>query len=210
MKHTIDHIIFDLGGVLLNIDLSRITTGFGEIMYPDVGGQKRVKELIVPAYETGSIGTEEFLNELVPFLKPGYNKEDIVRIWNSIILDLPVERLTMLVELRKKFKVHLLSNINDLHASCFEENFRNWFQQDPRNYFDQFFYSHQIGKRKPDVDTYTWVIKQLESEPEKTIFIDDMPENIEGARNAGINAYHLLNQKTDVIQLMKELGLMAA
>jgi glucose-1-phosphatase len=210
MKHEIEHIIFDLGGVLLNIDLGRISTGFGEIMHPDEEGRKKVTNEIVPAYETGAITTDQFLNCLNPYLKTGFSGEDIIRVWNSIILDMPVERLKMLTELRKNYRVHLLSNINDLHANCFEENFRRWFADDPRNYFDQFFYSHQIGMRKPDVNTYTWVINQLNSEPEKTVFIDDMPENIEGARNAGINAYQLMNQKTDVLHLVKELGLLAA
>lgn len=210
MKHETEHIIFDLGGVLLNIDLGRISTGFSQIMYPDEEGARKVRNEIIPAYETGAISTDEFLDSLKPFLKSGYCGGDIIRVWNSIILDLPVERLKMLTELRKNYRVHLLSNINDLHANCFEENFRKWFGEDPRNYFDQFFYSHQIGMRKPDVTTYTWVINQLKSEPEKTIFIDDMPENIEGARNAGITAYQLMNQKNDIIHLIKELGLLAA
>lgn len=210
MKFEIDHIIFDLGGVLLNIDLGRITTGFAEIMHPDTEGQKKVKYEIVPQYETGKISTQQFLNSLEPYLKQGYTCDDIIKVWNSIILDLPGERLMMLKALRKKYRVHLLSNINDLHANCFEENFKRWFNEDPRNYFDQFFYSHVIGKRKPEVDTYIWVLDQLGADPEKAVFIDDMPENIEGARNAGINAYHLLNHKTDVIHLIKELGLMAA
>jgi FMN phosphatase YigB (HAD superfamily) len=210
MKFGIEHIIFDLGGVLLNIDLGKITIGFGEILHYDPDAVKKVKYEIIPGYEMGKISTTVFLDNLTPYLKPGYNRNDIIQVWNSIILDMPMERLSMLKELRKNYHVHLLSNINDLHANCFEENFRNWFNEDPREYFDHFFYSHQIGMRKPDVSTYTWVIEQLQSEPEKTIFIDDMPENIEGARNAGIHAYQLMNQKTDVIHLIKELGLLAA
>ncbi len=210
MKQEIEHIIFDLGGVLLNIDLGRISAGFGQIMHSDEVGRKKLRDEIVPAYETGKISTEQFLANLSPYLKPGFDKNDIIRIWNSIILDLPTERLMMLKELRKSYRIHLLSNINDLHASCFEDNFRKRFNEDPRSYFDQFFYSHQIGMRKPDVSTYIWVINQLRSEPEKTVFIDDMPENIEGARNAGINAYQLMNQKMDIIHLIKELGLLAA
>ncbi len=210
MKYEIKHIIFDLGGVLLNIDLGRITTGFAEIMHRDDHAIQRVKLEIIPGYETGKISTDEFLELLSTYLKNGYTKADIIRIWNSIILDMPAERLKMLQELKKNYHVHLLSNINDLHANCFEESFRQWFNEDPRKYFDRFFYSHQIGRRKPDVSTYAWVLEQLSADPEKAIFIDDMPENIEGARNAGINAYQLMNHKTDVIHLIKELGLIAA
>jgi HAD superfamily hydrolase (TIGR01509 family) len=210
MKYGIEHIIFDLGGVLLNIDMAKISNGFAQVMHSNEAEVKRVKLELVPAYETGKIGTEEFLNGLYPNLKAGYGKQDIITIWNSIILDMPKERLEMLKALRRNYKVHLLSNINDLHAVCFEENFMKWFGTDPRIYFDQYFYSHQIGKRKPDTSTYAWVLEQLGTEPEKAVFIDDMPENIEGARNVGINAYQLMNQKNDIIHLIKELGFLAA
>ena len=210
MKYEIEHIIFDLGGVLLNIDMGRISSGFAEIMHHNDEGIRKVKFELIPAYETGQISTATFLNNISPYLKPGFGEADIIRVWNSIILDMPAERLNMLKDLRKNYRVHLLSNINDLHANCFEDNFRQCFHEDPRTYFDQFFYSHRIGKRKPDVSTYAWVLDQLGCEPERAVFIDDMPENIEGARNAGINAYQLMNQKTDIIHLIKELGFLAA
>lgn len=210
MKDEIKHIIFDLGGVLLNIDLGRITTGFKELMEMGEEDLKLIKENIIPRYETGRMTTEEFLNELKVFLKPGYSTQHIVEVWNSVILDLPAERLDMLVKLKSKYKVHLLSNINDLHANCFEDYFKTSFNQDPRIYFDKFFYSHEVGLRKPDSQTYMWVLEQLETDPDKAVFIDDMPENIEGARNVGINAYQLIGHRTDIINLIKELGLLAA
>jgi glucose-1-phosphatase len=206
MNNGVKHIIFDLGGVLLNIDLNRISAGFASIMNLNEEQVRRIKFDIVPAYEIGAIGTHEFLASLSAYLKPGYTDKDIISIWNSIIMDLPSERLNMLKELRLRYKVHLLSNINDLHADCFEENFRTAFKTDPRTYFDQYFYSHIIGRRKPDTGTYTWVLDQLQCEPEDVVFIDDMPENIEGARNTGIQAYQLMNQKMDIIQLMTDLN----
>lgn len=210
MNTEITHIIFDLGGVLLNIDLGRIQTGFRNMMDADDEAFKFIKEEVIPLYETGAITTEEFLSKLSLYLKPGFTSDDIVKVWNSVILDMPVERLHMLVQLKTKYHIHLLSNINDLHAHCFELNFRTWFNEDPRVYFDKFFYSHEVGRRKPDSQTYLWVLEQLNSDPEKTLFIDDMPENIEGARNVGIRAYQLTSHRTDVIALVKELGLLAA
>jgi FMN phosphatase YigB (HAD superfamily) len=208
MKNSTEHIIFDLGGVLLNIDLERIYTGFAEILTGDEGMVTWIRTELIPAYDTGQISTHEFLEKLSIYLKPGYSEDDIVKIWNSIILDFPAERLELLRKLKKSYQVHLLSNINDLHAHCFESRFQEWFNEDPRTYFDHFFYSHHIGRRKPDVTTYTWVIEQLESTPEKMVFIDDMPENIAGASAAGLQAYQLLNKETDVIQLIQTLGLL--
>lgn len=206
MKRQIEHIIFDLGGVLLNIDMARISAGFDKIMNLNQEKIKKIKLEMMPAYETGKITTEDFLAGLSSSLKSGYTTKNIMDIWNSIILDMPAERLNMVQNLRKKYRVHLLSNINDMHATCFEDNFSKWFGDCPANYFDQIFYSHIIGQRKPDVSTYTWVLEKLSSDPANTLFIDDMPENIEGARNAGINASQLMNEKTDVIKLMKNLG----
>ncbi len=206
MNGEIEHIIFDLGGVLVNIDLTRITSGLGQIMHPNEEVGIHIRQKLVPDYETGRISTENFLTALEPNLKPGFGKEHIIKIWNSIFLDFPKERLEMLDELRKNYKVHLLSNINDMHADCFEQHFKNWFNEDPRKYFNQFFYSHQIGKRKPDLETFEWVAKEIDSNPDKILFIDDLEENVFGARNAGINAEHLKLNETDVISLVRKLG----
>ena len=206
MKKEIEHIIFDLGGVLLNIDLARIVNGFEHIMHPNEEVGAYIRHNLVPDYETGRISTEEFLTYLESHLRPEYDRNEIVKVWNSIFLDFPKERLDMLNELRKNYQVHLLSNINDMHAERFENHFRNWFNEDPRKYFHQFFYSHQIGKRKPDVETFNWVVKEINSEAHKILFIDDLEENILGAKNAGINGEHLNLKETDVINLMRKLG----
>lgn len=206
MNSQIEHIIFDLGGVLLNIDLTRITGGFEQIMHPNEEAGLYIRQKLVPDYETGQISTENFLVALEPFLKPGYDRTHIVEVWNSIFLDLPTERLEMLKYLKLNYQVHLLSNINDMHADRFETNFKNWFNEDPRKYFNRFFYSHQIGKRKPHVETFEWVSKEISSDPNKILFIDDLEENVLGARRAGINAEHLKLEETDVVSLMRKLG----
>lgn len=207
MKNEIEHIIFDLGGVLLNIDLQRIPEGFKEILSYSNEVQQRFKAEVSPAYETGKISTREFLQILGAHLKPAYDINHIVKIWNSVILDMPAERLEMIKTLGQNYQVHLLSNINELHAQCFEEKFIEWFGQHPRNYFHHFYYSHEIGLRKPDINTFKWVLEQLKTTGAQSIFIDDVLENIEGAKAAGLNAYQLLIGKEDVISLTKKLGL---
>lgn len=206
MEKEIEHIIFDLGGVLVNIDLVGLTEGFNRLMYPNEANGRNIREKIIPAYEIGAISSNEFLDQLQVFLKTGFTRNQIAEVWNDIFLDFPKERLEMLTELRKRYKVHLLSNINEMHALGFEMNFRNWFNQDPKIYFDHFFYSHLIGKRKPDANTFRWAAKEIDSRPEKILFIDDLAENVEGARSIGIHAEHLKLDETDIISLMKKLG----
>jgi FMN phosphatase YigB (HAD superfamily) len=206
MNKEVEHIIFDLGGVLLNIDMTRIVNGFGRILYPNEEAGVYVRQKLVPDYETGRISTNEFLAYLETHLKSEFDRNEVINVWNSIFLDFPKERLDMLDELKKNYQVHLLSNINDMHADQFETRFKNWFNEDPRKYFHKFFYSHQIGKRKPDVDTFVWVAREINSDPTKILFIDDLEENILGAKNAGLNAEHLDLTQTDVRSLMKKLG----
>ena len=79
MKNEIEHIIFDLGGVLLNIDLERISEGFEEIMRMDKAEEKRFKLEILPSYETGKITSEEFIFRLSNHLKEGFSQNDIIR-----------------------------------------------------------------------------------------------------------------------------------
>src|SRR5687768_9296597 len=101
MKREVHHIIFDLGGVLLNIDLGRISKGFDKIFVSDEAARMRFNTQTLPDFETGKISTRQFMDSLKPYLKPGYDESDIIDTWNSIILDMPKDRLIMLGKLRR-------------------------------------------------------------------------------------------------------------
>lgn len=197
----IKHVIFDLGNVLVNIDLKTLYYGFDKILDRSENEVILFKEKILPLYETGKISTNEFLSSFEPYLKKGYSTTDLIPIWNSVIHDFPAERLLFVRNLKKHFTISILSNINDLHANYFDSKFMDWFGVKFQNEFDNIFYSHEIALRKPTRECYEFVINNIHSKPNEVVFVDDLIENVNAAKEIGINAKHLSIEEDDIIKL---------
>jgi FMN phosphatase YigB (HAD superfamily) len=190
----INNIIFDLGNVLLDIDLSRIQTGFRALYgkaYDDVYRQltdNKVFEL----YETGGMTTEEFVSTLGVLAQPPIPPEQIIEVWNSIFIGFPKQHVDLLKALRARQQVFLLSNINDLHARWIDAYMLRVFgEPDYRSvYFDGAYYSHLIRLRKPNPEVFEYVLSDADIRPQETLFIDDIFENVEGSRAVGIHGLY--------------------
>lgn len=99
----------------------------------------------------------------------------------------------MVDELRGNYRTYLLSNTNFPHRVKFKEIYREQFNENFEDLFIQCFYSDEMHLRKPDQEIYREVVKQTRINPEKTLFIDDNEANIAGAKEFGLQAYHLTN-----------------
>jgi len=190
IDNTKDTIIFDFGNVLINLDFDKCFKIFEDILQVD-WSERKLPESIVNAihkYDRGSISDEAliwaFQNE-----NPNANPRDIIDAWNSLIGDMPSKRFEMLIELKKSFNLCILSNINNLHINHISKYFDKEYDllDFEDRYFDQVFYSHIIGKRKPDQEIYQYVTDELGVSKKTILFIDDMPENIEAAKKHGWN-----------------------
>jgi glucose-1-phosphatase len=143
-------------------------------------------------YETGGISTDEFLAQLAQADPTQTLTTDLVKsIWISIFIGMPHERFGVLLSLRQRYSVFLLSNINALHLDWITDYLANTHQVHDfeARYFDGVYYSHLIRLRKPDADIYTYMLADAELKPEETVFFDDLPENIAAAQQAGITGY---------------------
>lgn len=186
----INNIIFDLGNVLLDIDLGRIQSGFRAIYgnaYDDVYRQL-TDNGVFELYETGGMTTEEFVSTLGGAVQPPILQEQVMEVWNSIFIGFPKQHLDLLKTLRTHKQVFLLSNINDLHARWVDAYMLRIFgEPDYRSvYFDGSYYSHLIRLRKPNPEVFEYVLSDAGIRPEETLFIDDISENVEGAEAVGI------------------------
>src|SRR5690606_27785293 len=113
-----------------------------------------------------------------------------VHAWNAMILDFPVERLRFLEELSKKYRLFLLSNTNDLHIDAVRRALeKTTGHKNLEQYFEKTYFSSAIGMRKPDTRIFEFVCSENNLDPAKTIFIDDSPQHIEGAKSVGIEAF---------------------
>ena len=185
----IENIIFDLGGVILDVDYNLTRAAFEKLgvanfdeMYSQANANKLFQKL-----ETGEIDEAEFYKELNDCTGLHLSTEEIKKAWNAMLLSFREGSLQFLEEIRSKYKVYLLSNTNLIHWNSFKETFHSKKRSKTfEEYFDKAFYSFKMGLRKPGEEIFRAVIKELKIHPAKTVFIDDSKQNIEAAKKAGL------------------------
>ena len=199
-NHPLSHyeaIIFDLGGVIINLDYDRSVDALIEQvphLDPSVFNGKEKQLAFYSDYEVGKITSQEFLSAFNSHYHTELTLPQFSKAWNAMILDLPPERVRLLAQLRQiGKKVFLLSNINEIHEEELYVRYRTLGMQEPfQSLFDRAYYSHRLGQRKPTVQIFEHVLRENSLNPKTTLFIDDSQHHVEGARKAGIDSIHLV------------------
>ena len=192
--------IFDLAGVIINLDLERDTKALNYIGLPDFEGCIQQPEIAVPtlSYLNGLMSEQDYCDTIRPLCREGISDEDILWAMDDVLDVIPESRIQMLLELRKHHKVYLLSNIYDRGWQIATNAFRK-HGVEPEDCFDQLFLSHEMQLAKPDPRIFQAVIDATGISPEETIFFDDSRSNIATAKSMGFQA-HLapMNKLEDV------------
>lgn len=195
------NIIFDLGGVILNIDYDLSVQAFRKLgldNFQEHFSQAQQKHLF-DQYEKGLISSDEFRTELLKHFNDSVSTADIDNAWNALLLDLPEERLNVLRAAKSTHRTFLLSNTNEIHINEFNRYLNRTFGlNDLTSFFEKAYLSYEIGMRKPDREIFQFVLDQNGLLPEETLFIDDSKQHIDSAQTLGINTYWLTNGKTIV------------
>lgn len=202
-EHSKEAIIFDLGGVLLNLDYDLTEKAFVSLGMANFGeSYSQLQQThLFDRFERGEISSFHFVNKLLDLLPVGTTANQVVHAWDAMILDFPVERLQFLEGLSKKYRLFLLSNTNDLHIDAVRRALDKAVgHRNLEQYFEKTYFSSAIGMRKPDSNIFEFVCSENNLDPAKTIFIDDSPQHVEGARAVGIEAV-LLNKNQEVSSL---------
>lgn len=203
----IKNIILDLGGVLINIDYTLTINRFKELGFNNFDGtySQAQQNQLFDQFEKGEIGTEYFLDEINKLI-PSKKKREIINAWNAMLLDFPQERFLFLLELKEKYNTVLLSNTNPLHLEYIHQQLDSVYHIDSLNdYFNNIYYSCEMGMRKPNPKIFQKVCELEQFNPKETLFIDDSIQHVEGARIAGLNAFHLDTESSDIIQLINQI-----
>lgn len=191
----VQNIIFDLGGVLLNIDYKATEQAFVQLGIQDfhtLFNQFHANELF-SQLETGTVAEERFFERLQESSGLQLKREDMLKAWNAMLLDFRDGSIAFLRSIRNRYGVYLLSNTNELHLQAFQLSFRQQYPESSLDdLFDAAYYSHRIGLRKPHKEAFEWVLRQHQLVPEQTLFIDDSLPNIEAAAQLQIQTVHLL------------------
>jgi putative hydrolase of the HAD superfamily len=204
----VKHIIFDLGGVLLNIDYHKTTAAFHALGVPNFDALYSQREQIdlFDALETGKIEASTFYGELNLLMKTNFAHEQLATAWNAMLLDWPLRRLQILQQLQNQFDLFLLSNTNSIHEAAFTQSLQQTHGiPSIALYFDKAYFSHRLGLRKPDPKAFQYILDTHGLSPAATLFIDDSVQHIEAAQSLGIQTIHLSNGMTIEKDIFKPL-----
>ena len=187
-------IIFDFGGVILNIDYNKTSKAFTDLgvkNFDEMYSQKNANPLFHDL-EEGKINEEEFYNAFRTSRQLKLTDQQIKKAWNAILLRYREEALQTLATIKNKYRLYLLSNTNSIHHKEFNKIFEDQIGSGSLNdYFDKAYYSHEIKLRKPGKDAYQYVLKENSLSPSETLFIDDSIQNIEAAKSLGLQTIFL-------------------
>jgi FMN phosphatase YigB (HAD superfamily) len=193
----IDAIIFDLGGVILNIDYQLPVEAFKALGIEDFSKHfsQAAQSALLDEYETGRISSDAFIEEVSKFVKPHTTEDQIRSAWNSILLDLPEKRLFCLEKVADSHRIFLLSNTNEIHIEAFNQYLLNTHSLPSLEpFFEKLYLSYEVGLRKPDRLIFEHVLADAGLKPESTLFIDDSIQHIHSAAALGINTHHLIHE----------------
>ncbi|MDH6356177.1 HAD superfamily hydrolase (TIGR01509 family) [Parabacteroides sp. PF5-9] len=192
----IKNIVFDLGGVIIDLDREKAVRHFEQIGVTDA-------EALIDAYEQkgiflevedGRIDAEEFRRKLSVHTGKQLSLEDVTNAWLGFVVDVPQYKLDYILSLRKMYKVYLLSNTNPILQLQWAQTPRFTAAGRPLNdYFDKLYTSYEIGVTKPDRRIFEYMIADSGMIPAETLFVDDGKSNIEVGKSFGFQTYMPVN-----------------
>lgn len=209
MNNGIDTILLDLGGVLIDVHYERTAQEFATLGFGDFDRlySKAKQDHLFDGFETGALSSAQFRDGIRGVLHEALDDTTIDRCWNAMLGSIPAQRMELVAELRKRYRVLLLSNTNAIHVPAFTAIVqRENGIADFKGCFDGAYYSCEMGLRKPDAQAYHHVLEQHGAVPERTLFIDDSLHHVIGAREAGLHAEHLDLHSEDLMGMMRRIG----
>jgi putative hydrolase of the HAD superfamily len=196
-------IIFDLGGVIINLDFNRF---FNDVITPSPLNQPKTPIFLEffrqsDTYHQGKITNEEFYTQACELLQIcNLNQNQFYDAFNSIIAGLDLDVVELVKKIRKYniLKLMCLSNINVSHWKYLKR--QKW---DLWVLFDEFILSHEIKLMKPDHKIFLYAIERAGCTPQEILFIDDGLNNVRAAKELNIIAIRYIGLKDLTENLIK-------
>jgi glucose-1-phosphatase len=190
----IKNIIFDFGGVVLDIDPQLTIDEFVKLGFTDFD-KLLVPEFtddIIGKFERGILTPEVFRKKLKTFLGIDVNDQKLDYAWNSLLYDIPAERIEIIEKVKENYQIFLLSNSNEIHYDLFVRDLQLRFgYREFDELFHKAYFSFDLHLLKPNPEAYEFVMNQHGLKPANTLFLDDKTENIEAAKKLGLRTYQL-------------------
>lgn len=184
-------IIFDFGGVLIDLDMAACLTAFKQL------GCDTISEYLDPykqnglflEFEEGKISASVFFERLQKIVGNNVTVIELKTAYLSFLGEIPSYKLDLLLRLRKKYRVLMLSNINSF---IFNHCKQTYFEKNGKalnDFFEKVYLSYEIGICKPDRRIFDYMIHDARLSPQHCLYIDDGKKNIETAKALGFTTY---------------------
>ena len=190
-------LLFDFGGVLVNLDKQLCLNEFAKLGVSNL--EKLISKFTQSGLffnlEKGLVSVEEFRAAIKKLTSKNISDEQIDYAWNAFLIEVPEYKLDMLLELKKKYRVLMLSNTNEIH---FEQVANREFSKKGlgiNDYFDKCYLSYEMGMVKPDDDIFNCVLETEGVPAGQILFLDDGAQNIETADRLGFSTYLVKEQE---------------
>lgn len=206
----VEAILFDLGGVIVDLDWSRTNRAFRRLVPPSEASRAdRALEAIftnqaLHEYERGEISWDTFRTRLATDVGIEASEDQFLAAWNEMLLEIPRERIVRMEELKNRYRLGILSNTNERHIDSVNGYLkRSHGIETIDSLVHTPLYSHLVRMRKPEPRVYAHAVAALGVPPERILFIDDNSDNAAAASAAGLVGYHLDLERETVLDVLK-------
>lgn len=210
MQH-IKNIIFDYGNVIFEIDFKITQNAFAQLGITDIENffAHKGHNQLFDDFETGAISPAQFREGIRTAAdKPELTDEQIDNAWNSLLIGTMQENHDLLLKVKDKYRTFLLSNNNEIHYNWIIDYLKTTFKiNNYDDYFEKAYFSQHMKLRKPNTNIFEQVLKDNQLEPAETLFIDDSPQHIEGAKKVGLNTLLMTEKPAQLESFLKSNGI---
>lgn len=191
IKPGITTLIFDFGGVIINLDLNLCIRNLKNAgaLHVDKYLSNFGQSGFFLQWEKGEINLQEFRNAVRGISESEPDDKTIDEAWCSFLQDIPEERIRLLEKLKGRYRLLLLSNSNPLHIEVSARNEFKKYGYEIDDIFEKTYISYELGLTKPDPEIFSFILRDLNIKPETCLFLDDGEKNIKTAQSLGFDTY---------------------
>jgi FMN phosphatase YigB (HAD superfamily) len=204
----IKNVIFDYGNVIFEIDFKKAQQALQQLGIQDVENffAHKGHNSLFDDFETAAITPDQFREGIRQAAKNNdLTNEEINAAWNSLLIGVAPNIHNVLLQVKEKYRTFLLSNSNEIHYDYIVDYLKREHALEAIDaLFEKAYFSQHMYLRKPHIEIFNQVIKENNLKPEETLFIDDSPQHLEGAKKAGLQTLLMTENPKNLEAFLKK------